>query len=158
MTGNPLHYFRIQIEEVSSNLRSLDSRLSKIETHQYQVTNYMRDYSIRLYLLPSTDYNVSIESVTITGERSSVKYVEFRMPSTVNFNGDLEVKMNDTSPTIFLNIPRVLNDTRDSVLRVIVKGPNPCEQFTELPATLSAQLDIKKYDIAWQAAEVSVRA
>lgn len=112
---------------------------------------------MRFYLLASTDYSISIKSVTITGEHSEhVSCVEFRTPSTINFSGDLEVKTHESNSTIFLNIPRVLNDTYDSVLHVIVNGPYPCEQYTKLPMNLQMQVGLKMKDIAWQAAEVSV--
>lgn len=151
-TGSPLNYFLIQIQQLSSRLRSL--QLLEIETLEYQVTNYTRDYSMRLYLLPSTNYNISIESVTITGEKSNVKSMALRTPSTINFSEDLQVKKYNSM--VFLSIPHVLNDTYDSILRIIVKGPNPCEQYTEISPSLMEQIGMKMHDVVWQAAEISV--
>lgn len=131
-------------------------RTAKIDTHLFWVINYTRDYSERLYLLPSTDYNIFIQSVTNTSKQSNIEKVEFRTPSAIDFNGNLEFKVQASTSTVLLNMPDVLNDTSNSMLHVIVKGPNSCRQYLKLPESLSEKLGVMNYEIIWQAAEVSV--
>lgn len=116
----------------------------------------MRNYSEQLYLFPSTKYQIYISAVTVANVASKLKYVEIQTPSTMSFDGDLEVMVDKFYSTISLNIPPVLNDTYDSKMHIIVKGPNACEQHSEVPESLRSQANVKMYDIAWQAAEVSV--
>ncbi|CAL1680481.1 unnamed protein product [Lasius platythorax] len=155
-TGEHLKSFRIEIVEISSNLRKEWSALqsSQSKMHEYPVTHYLRNYSERLYLLPSTQYIIHIQAVTIANKSSSIKYVEIRTPSTIAFDGDLEV-VHKSNSTISLNIPPVFNDTHESRMHVIVKGPHPCEQYSEVPEDLRLHAGVKIYDVAWQAAEVS---
>lgn len=116
----------------------------------------MRNYSKELYLFPSTQYRIHINAVTVANVASKNKYIEVDTPSTIGFDGDLKVMIDKFSSMILLNIPHVLNDTYDSKMHIIVKGPNVCEQHSKVPESLHSQANIKMYDIAWQAAEVSV--
>ncbi|XP_011873328.1 PREDICTED: receptor-type tyrosine-protein phosphatase F-like [Vollenhovia emeryi] len=152
-TGRPLKSFRIEIEETFSNLRIFQSAINKI--YIYPVTQYMRNYAIRLYLFSSTRYIISIRAVTFENKFSSSKFVKFRTPSTAAFDDNLKATVDKSDSTILLNIPTVLNDTRNSVTHIIVKGPNLCEQYTEVPENLRAQAGVKMDEIAWQAAEVT---
>lgn len=156
-TGDHLRSFRIRIQEISSNLRKRISRSPINETLEYPVAQYMRNYTERLYLFPSTKYVVHIQAVTVENKSSDAKLVEIHTPSTAAFDGVLDVMVDKSDSTILLNIPSVLNDTRDSVMHIIVKGPkNLCEQYSEVPEHLRARAGVKMYEIAWQAAEVPV--
>ncbi|KAL6423361.1 hypothetical protein ACFW04_010167 [Cataglyphis niger] len=156
-TGDHLQSFHIWIQEISSNLRRqrLASRSPRNDVYEYPVTRYMRNYSEQLYLFPSTKYQIYIKAVTVANVASKLKYVEIQTPSTMSFDGDLEVMVDKFYSTISLNIPPVQNDTYDSKMHIIVKGPNACEQHSEVPESLRSQANVKMYDIAWQAAEVS---
>lgn len=116
----------------------------------------MRNYSTRLYLFPSTQYRIHIKAVTVANMIGENKYIEVHTPSTIGFDGDLEVTIDKFHSMILLNIPSVQNDTHDSKMHIIVKGPNVCEQHSEVPESLRSHANVKMYDIAWQAAEVSV--
>lgn len=157
-TGGHLQSFHIRVQEISSNLRKqkLDRRSPHKDVYEFPVTRYMRNYSERLYLFPSTLYRIYIQAVTTANVTSKVKYVELETPSTIGFDGDLKVTVDKFYSMILLNVPRVLNDTHDSKMHIIVKGPHPCEQHSEVPKRLHAKANIKMYDIAWQAAEGSV--
>ena len=154
-TGAPLEYFRIRIEEISSNLRRRPSRSFMGEIFEYPVTQYMRNYSKQLYLFPSTQYNIYIQAVTIENKSSNTKFVEVHTPSTAVFDGVLDM-IDKFDSTILLNIPFVINDTQDSMMYVIIKGHNPCEQYLKIPEKLRTRAGIKINEIAWLAAEVSV--
>lgn len=116
----------------------------------------MRNYSERLHLFPSTQYCIYIRAVTIGNVNSESKCVKVETPSTIGFDGDLKFMVDKFYSMISLNIPPVLNDTHGSKMHIIVKGPNPCEQHSKVPKRLRSQANVKMYDIAWQAAEVSV--
>lgn len=157
-TGGHLQSFHIWIQEISSNLKKqrLVSRSLRNDVYEYPVAHYMRNYSERLYLFPSTQYRIWIKAVTVANVASKPECVKIQTPSTIGFDGDLKVMINTFYSTISLNIPPVLNDTDDSKMHIIVKGPNVCKQHSEVPENLRSQANVKMYDIAWQAAEVSV--
>ncbi|TGZ36220.1 Receptor-type tyrosine-protein phosphatase mu [Temnothorax longispinosus] len=127
------------------------------KTLEYPVTQYMRNYTKRLYLFPSTQYVVYIQAVTIANKSSSTKFVKIDTPSIAVFDGVLDVMVNKSDSTILLNIPSVLNDTQDSMMHIIVKGSNLCKQYSEVPENLQKRAGVKIDEIAWQAAEVSTR-
>lgn len=154
-TGDHLRSFRIQIQETFSNLRKRISRSLVHKIHEYPVTQYMRNYTERLYLFPSTQYEIHLQAVTVANKSSSTKFVEIHTPSTTVFDGVLDM-VDKSDSTILLNIPSVLNDTRNSVTHIIVKGSNTCEQYSEVPMNLRTLAGVKMYEIAWQAAEVLV--
>ncbi|XP_071640949.1 uncharacterized protein [Temnothorax longispinosus] len=153
-TGGHLRYFRIRIQEIFSNLRKNISLSPINETLEYPVTQYMRNYTERLHLFPSTQYVIYIQAVTIANKSSITKFVKIDTPSTAAFDGVLDVIVNKSDSTILLNIPSVLNDTQDSMMHIIVKGPNLCEQYLEVPENLRERVGVKMGEIAWQAAKV----
>jgi len=126
------------------------------ETLEYPVTQYMRNYTERMYLFPSTQYIIYIQAVTVANKSSDAKFVKIHTPSTANFDGVLNATVDKSESTILLNIPPVLNDTQESVMHIIVKGPNLCEQYSEVPENLQVRAGLKKNETAWQAAKVLV--
>lgn len=154
-TGGHLRSFRIQIQKIFSNLRKRISRSLITEILEFPVTQYMRNYTERLYLFPSTQYVIYIQAVTVTNVSSSTKFLKIHTPSTAIFDGVLDM-VDKSDSTILLNIPAVLNDTQDSMINIIVKGPNVCEQYSEVPENLRTLAGVQMYEIAWQAAEVLV--
>ncbi|CAL1680484.1 unnamed protein product [Lasius platythorax] len=156
-TGDHLKSFNIIVQEISSNLTRprLDKRSPRSDVYEFPVIQYMRNYSERLHLFPSTKYHIYIRAVTIANVNSESKCKEVKTPSTIGFDGDLKFMVDKFYSMISLNIPPVLNDTHGSKMHIIVKGPNPCEQHSKVPKRLRSQANVKMYDIAWQAAEVS---
>lgn len=155
ITGERLQYFCIRVNKLSSNLKKSISQSIGNETYEYPITDYKRNYSQRLYLFPSTQYVISIAAVT-TAHKSSIKIEQvLRMPSNIGFDGDLKIIPKSNS-MMLLHIPDVLNDTFNSITHIIVKGPNPCKQYSKLPESLRMLTDVKMYHIAWQAAILSV--
>jgi len=116
----------------------------------------MRNYTKRLYLFPSTQYIIYIQAVTVANKSSDAQFVKIRTPSTAIFDGVLNATVDKSESTILLNIPSVLNDTQESVMHIIVKGPNPCEQYSEVLEDLRIRAGVKKNETAWQAAKVLV--
>ncbi|XP_028050002.2 receptor-type tyrosine-protein phosphatase T [Monomorium pharaonis] len=154
-TGGPLKSFRIRIQEISSNLKKRFIRSLRNEILEFPVIQYMRYYSERLYLFPSTRYIIYLQAVTVANKSSITKFVNISTPSTTAFDGVLNVMVNKSDSTILLNIPFVLNDTQDSMMHIIVKGPNLCKQYSNVPESLRARAGVKMYEFAWLAAEVS---
>lgn len=152
-TGRPLRCFRIMIQKISSDLRSNIWQSPKSEEYEYSVTNYARNYTKRLYLLTSTRYNISIQTVTITNETSNTISLEVRTPSSIGLAGELEVSMQESDTVALLYIPKVLNDTRDSVTHILVIGPNGCERYAELPENLLVHAADDTTEYVWQAVE-----
>ncbi|RLU21510.1 hypothetical protein DMN91_005883 [Ooceraea biroi] len=162
-TGNHLKYFYIQIYLTSTNFQKLCEEDDLLKTRglpttvKLSVTNYTRYYSKRLYLFPSTRYIVSIQAVTYANKFSETMYKTFKTPSTLTFNGHLEYMLYDSIYTISLNIPPVLNNTQNSMMHIIVKGPQEtksCETHSKIPEDLQAYVGIDANDVAWQAAEL----
>jgi len=116
----------------------------------------MRNYSKQLYLFPSTQYFIYIQAVTVANKSSNTKFVKIDTPSTTVFDGVLDVMVDTSDSTILLNIPFVSNDTQDSTMHIIVKGPNLCEQYMEVPEKLRTRAGVKMNEIAWQVIEISV--
>ncbi|XP_039310239.1 uncharacterized protein LOC105203158 isoform X3 [Solenopsis invicta] len=157
-TSGHLKSFRIQIQVISSNLRRRFSQSLKNKTIECPVIQYMRIYSKRLYLFPSTQYKIHIQAVTVANGRSSTKFVEINTPSAIVFDGTLESIRDDSISTILLKIPSVSNDTRDSMMHIIVKGSNnTCEQFSEISEDLRGLVNVKINEMTWQVAKVSTK-
>lgn len=119
----------------------------------------MRYYDKRLNLLPSTRYIVSVQAVTYTNKFSKEAFKEFETPSSITFNGHLECAVND--PFVSLNVPSVLNDTRNSMMHIVVRGhprdAKSCQTFSRVPEDLQKYVGVDRADyVAWQAAELSV--
>jgi len=94
--------------------------------------------------------------VTVANKSSNTKFVKIDTPSTTVFDGVLDVMVDTSDSTILLNIPFVSNDTQDSTMHIIVKGPNLCEQYMEVPEKLRTRAGVKMNEIAWQVIEISV--
>ncbi|EFN87582.1 hypothetical protein EAI_07198 [Harpegnathos saltator] len=135
--GHHLRCFRITIQKTWSNLKN--SSLPESKTYEYLITHYMRNYSTRLYLLPSTRYNISIQTVAITNESSHINSLEILMPPNVDLDRKLKISTQSGS-IIQLHIPNVLNDTRDSITYIVLLESNICEQFAKLPKNLLAYI------------------
>ncbi|EFN87583.1 Receptor-type tyrosine-protein phosphatase kappa [Harpegnathos saltator] len=154
-TGGRLLCFKITIVQISSYLTNNYRRSAESMPHKFDVMNYQRNYSMQLFLLPSTQYNISIISVTTKRKNNSTSPLNFWTPSTINFNGDVTFDVHESDITISVNVPSIVNDTLNSILYIVVKGPNPCKNYLPPRKDLWEQAGMKKYDIAWQAVAVS---
>lgn len=155
-TGGHLRCFRIKVEEISSNLRNRMYLSAKIAIHEYSVINYMRQYSKRLYLSPSTKYVISIQTVTMTNVSSNTTSLEVRTSSSIDLDGEV-ILAQAPRATILMYTPEVLNDTFDSMTHIVVKGPNLCEQYTKLPKNLLVHAGKNIIgDHVWQVAKIPV--
>ncbi|XP_011640089.2 receptor-type tyrosine-protein phosphatase kappa-like [Pogonomyrmex barbatus] len=156
-TGDHLRSFRIQLVEISSDLkkRLVQGPTNKNWTYEYPVTQYMYNYSKRLYLYPSTKYLIYVQTVTIANRTRSSNSMEIYTPSTICFDGDLNVRVQKSN-SISLNIPSVVNDTQGSMMFVIIKGSNPCDQHLNLSKSLQVRAGLKMDEVAWLAAEVPI--
>ncbi|XP_076650147.1 receptor-type tyrosine-protein phosphatase delta [Halictus rubicundus] len=149
-TGGRLRRFNLIISTKSTNLRE-GAQLGPAR-REYPVENYQREYKDRLYLMPSTTYNISIVAETVEGLFSEEKFDRVHTPLAIAFEKDLTLEVRNESSMILLHIPVVLNDTRHSVMHVIVKGSQPCSHYTKASRVLTEEAGIDYYDTAWRAA------
>lgn len=143
--------------EISSNLRNRTRRSIDSKSYDVSVTNYTRRYNMRLYLSPSTQYNISIKSVTTENKESNTTTLSIWTPSTINFNGTVTFKENESESTISVHVPYIVNGTHNSTLYIIIKGSDsiPCKNYLQPSDDLLEQAGIKKYG-TWQAVAISV--
>ncbi|XP_032672132.1 receptor-type tyrosine-protein phosphatase F-like isoform X1 [Odontomachus brunneus] len=160
-TGRHLLQFMITVENVMSNLTDHLSRAVRSfnENSSYElsvaVTNYTPSYCAQLRLLPSTKYIISIISVTTENVNSNMSTLNFSTPSTVNFKGNITSEVYDSDSTIVVHIPQIVDDTRNSILYIIVKGPHrDCNNYVSPHKSLWKQAGVQMYDIFWQAAAI----
>lgn len=154
-TGGHLEKFVIRAEMISSRLKMQIPQ--KRAVYEYRVDEYQSLYSTKLHLFSSSIYEISIRAVTNTGLYGVEKREEARTLLAMAFEKELTMETRDS--TILLHIPPVLNDTKNSVTNVVVKGGQACQNYTELSPYLREKVGIKYYEIAWCAATfpVSIR-
>lgn len=156
-TGRRLDHFNITVEEVTSRLSVRVRRFIDNDSYVINVTNYRPRYETQLDLLPSTEYNISIKSVTIEDMESNTSTLNFWTFSTVNFSGKLNSSVHEAESTIQVNIPDIMNSTRSSMLYVIVKGQHgDCKDYVLPNRSLWEKADVSKNDVFWQVAAISV--
>jgi len=156
-TGNSLKQFRIEICLISTNLQKFHEKEDTWCTNiAFAVTSYAAYYSKQLYLLPSTRYSIGIQAITYARKFGKMMHVTFETLPMLKFNGQLNYKSSGT--TILLNIPIVANNTKNSLIHIIVKGL-PEDRFCKnmhIPEDLRVRAGINVNDDAWQAAELPV--
>lgn len=156
-TGNPLECFHIRIYLISTNLETVrQDEVFKNRDVNFQIEAYSPSYRKRLYLFPSTRYLANIQAITEEDRKSKPVYKLFETPSSLMFSDQLKYKVYDSDSTIFLYIPPVLHNIRDSMLNVIIKARRDfklCEGYSKVPKKLQMQADINVNDVAWLAAE-----
>lgn len=158
-TGGHLQKFVIRAEMISSRLKMQIPQSQKLTLYEYRVEEYQSRYSTILHLLSSSIYEISIRAVTNTGLYGEEKFGQVRTLLAMAFEKELTMEMRDTDSTILLHIPPILNDTKNSVTNVVIKGSQACQNYTELSPYLREKMGIKYYEIAWCAAKfpVSIR-
>ncbi|XP_076679005.1 receptor-type tyrosine-protein phosphatase F [Andrena cerasifolii] len=150
-TGGHLKKFIIVAEMVSSNLRvQIQHQLNVIVEHP--VKEYRILYTEQLRLLPSSDYRISIFPATNADLRGAKRVANVQTPLAIAFEKELTSDASIDDSTISLHIPNVLNDTRNSLMNVIVKGPRTCEHPALLSPRLQEKVGIKEHEINWLAA------
>ncbi|XP_006558601.1 receptor-type tyrosine-protein phosphatase kappa [Apis mellifera] len=153
-TGGRLEKFVIRAEMISSRLKMQIPRSRKRTVYEYRVEEYRSSYSTKLHLLSSSIYEISIRAVTNTGLHGEEKIGEVSTLLAMAFEKELTMEMSDTDSTILLHIPPILNDTKNSVTNVVIKGSQiACKNYTELSPYLREKMGIKYYEIAWCAAK-----
>ncbi|KAG7189118.1 hypothetical protein KM043_008691 [Ampulex compressa] len=150
-SGGPLKRFLIRVQMLMTNRR--DGLVPSQETIiEYPIKRPMRFYNFPLYLASSSSYKIVL--CIVTNRRTcfieDIKQID--TPLAIAFDGELRFEIREGESTIDLHIPPVLNDTKTSITHVIVKGPQPCEQYTELNGDLKEAIHVKDYEVAWRAA------
>lgn len=152
--GHEFCCFHITVQQISSNLKSNASRSLENETLGNSITYNMRDYRKRLNLLPSTLYNISIETMMMSNETEKLKKsFQLQTLASVGLDGKLRILTQKTDPLIQLRMPKILNDTLDSVTYIILIKPDICEQNIELPKILLEHISKDKMERIWQVVE-----
>ncbi|XP_034178249.2 uncharacterized protein LOC117603333 [Osmia lignaria lignaria] len=149
-SGGRLVSFRIIVEIISSRLRIKIQRSQMLSFHKYSIDHYRSQYYKELHLLSSTTYKISIYAVTNTGLVGATDVTEVQTPSSMGFKKNSSSEVHQTSSTISLHIPAVLNDTRNSLTTVVVQGPRACEHYEKLNPYLSKKVGIEYYENVWR--------
>lgn len=102
----------------------------------------MRYYNKQLYLSPSTLYHIHIQAVTVMDKISAINTVIIQTPTTIDFDGNINIMIQEPNSTILINIPPVMNETCNSIMHIIVKGSNFCEQYSKVPEILQAEINM----------------
>ncbi|XP_026666745.1 receptor-type tyrosine-protein phosphatase T-like isoform X2 [Ceratina calcarata] len=150
-TGEHLQKFIISVQMISSNLRMEINQSQRGVIHEYKIEKYQLTYNEKLYLLPSSAYKISIQAVTIAEVYGETKVTKVETSLAIKFENELRADVRDSDSMILLHIPKVLNDTKQSTMHVIVKGSQACTD-EKLPAYLSEKTGIEHHDEAWYAA------
>lgn len=146
----------IDVEIISSRLEKLKDYFHKnVKNIDLPIQEYKKDYSTRVYLLPSTLYKISIKATTKSQNGSeSIAHIETR--STLSFEFEPHLIVGDDS-TIKLVIPSIINNTVNSLLNIVVKGGSMCEQGTILESNLETDVGLEYHESAWLAASFAVK-
>ncbi|KZC07125.1 Receptor-type tyrosine-protein phosphatase T [Dufourea novaeangliae] len=154
-TGRGLETFLINIQMISSNLRTQSTASQYNIYAQYFVEKYQVWYNYQLYLLPSSTYKITIFAKTIDQTYSGEKSTIVETPLAMEFESEPTFEVSAADSTVLLHIPVVLNDTKNSITYVAVEGPHPCNNHAKLNTFLSAKAGIKDHDMSWRAAMFS---
>ncbi|XP_014610678.1 PREDICTED: uncharacterized protein LOC106790368 [Polistes canadensis] len=154
-TNTPLDKFDIQIQMLDNNLKENNWKSVRNKYYYYKIKKYQQQYNWRINLLSSTTYNISVQAVTIKNETSELKSSMIRTPDSITFENNKLSYMVESNTSILLKIPRLLNDTKNSKMFIVIKGEHPCKRYTKLNNYLRESTNIKNNEIAWLAASFS---
>lgn len=108
-------------------------------------------------MFPSSQYNISIQTVTIKDKISDMHSLAIRTPSNMHISGELEVSAEESDSAIYLYIPRVMNDTRDSITYIGLVEPDICKTRARIPENLLMQADEERTEYVTQVDKNSVK-
>ncbi|XP_017788720.1 PREDICTED: receptor-type tyrosine-protein phosphatase kappa-like [Habropoda laboriosa] len=151
-TGGHLDKFVISAEMISSRLKMEIPRSRRGTIYVYHVKEYRSEYNETLHLLSSSTYKISIRGMTNTETYGERKIVEVKTPPAIGFEKELIAEVQREDSTILLHVPAVLNDTKDSLMNVVVKGPQVCTNREKLIPYLLEKAGIEDHEIAWKVA------
>nr|KAF7433901.1 hypothetical protein H0235_002092 [Vespula pensylvanica] len=156
-TSVSLAEFLIRAEVIESNLRGENfvSDGERRRSCRYRIVDYRREYETTMNLLSSTEYRLSVLAVTIDKKEGEKKIISIRTPNSVAFEEEKLTYAVVSNTTILLKIPKVVNDTKNSTMYVVVKGKYPCKQYTRLNEYLTREASVKRDESAWLAATFS---
>lgn len=121
---------------------------------QFPISSYKIDYNTALNLLPSTRYKISIQGMnTLRGEVSST---EIETASSLAFEFEPQPIVDNEESQINIIIPPIVNNTKGSLLHIIVKGPSICKQGTMLSSALEKDIGVEYHEVAWRVATLPV--
>nr|XP_031832321.1 receptor-type tyrosine-protein phosphatase F-like isoform X1 [Nomia melanderi]XP_031832322.1 receptor-type tyrosine-protein phosphatase F-like isoform X1 [Nomia melanderi]XP_031832323.1 receptor-type tyrosine-protein phosphatase F-like isoform X1 [Nomia melanderi]XP_031832325.1 receptor-type tyrosine-protein phosphatase F-like isoform X1 [Nomia melanderi]XP_031832326.1 receptor-type tyrosine-protein phosphatase F-like isoform X1 [Nomia melanderi]XP_031832327.1 receptor-type tyrosine-protein len=149
-TGGQLRRFLIFTETISTCLKS--AKLKEKSPYEYPVLKYQALYNKQFHLMPSTAYNIKIIVETIAGAKSSEMSKQVKTPSATGFKNDPTVETGTEDSTVLLHIPAIVNDTKNSVMHVVVIGSKPCDHSAKATPVRSEKTNITFIEIAWRVA------
>lgn len=154
-TGGHLEKFIVVVNMLSSNL-TMQIRQPLMNVAEHVVKEYHILYTEQLHLLPSSVYKISIHAATNTNVHGEMKFAMVQTPLAIAFEKKLTSNAIIDDSTISLHIPNVLNDTRRSLMNVVVKGPRTCKHSLVLSPRVQEKVGIKEHEIHWLAATFPV--
>ncbi|XP_033331978.2 uncharacterized protein LOC117223682 isoform X1 [Megalopta genalis] len=154
LTVQRLRQFVLSVRRTSTRLRT-STQLASFES-EYPVKEYEIQYNHRLNLMPSSVYEITIFAETIQGTIGMEKLDSVETPSAIEFESEPTVQIRNESSIVLLQIPAVLNDTRDSTINVVVlrndTNSRVCNDNAEAARIFCEKTRIKCYGPVWWAA------
>ncbi|XP_014300216.1 receptor-type tyrosine-protein phosphatase delta [Microplitis demolitor] len=148
-TGGPMKKFVVYYKIISTQLEKVPNSYD-FSSIQFPISSYKIDYNTALNLLPSTRYKISIQGMnTLRGEVSST---EIETASSLAFEFEPQPIVDNEESQINIIIPPIVNNTKGSLLHIIVKGPSICKQGTMLSSALEKDIGVEYHEVAWRVA------
>ncbi|XP_034938749.1 LOW QUALITY PROTEIN: receptor-type tyrosine-protein phosphatase T-like [Chelonus insularis] len=150
ITGGPIKQFVIIPKIIDTELKNYPYSKNS-ETKNVPISKYEPEYSTYLYLQPSTRYTIFIQGKTATQSgKQSQEIIETACALDFQYKPH-PVPDNDTS-LINIVIPPIVNNTKDSKLHIIVKGPSICKQGGTLSEQMAKDIEVDYHEVAWRVA------
>ncbi|XP_066594941.1 uncharacterized protein [Prorops nasuta] len=151
ISGGRIKEFSIIAIFMNSDL--LDNTGEIIRTYfTHEITEYKIQYDHQIRLLPSSEYIVSIHAVTIYNEVGHIKNIDVQTPASFAFETPLNAEVIMSESIIHLHVPRIINNTKHSIMNIIVKGGYPCKQHKSLNERLLKEANVEPHEYVWIAA------
>lgn len=127
----------------------------------FPITDYLKFYTTQLQLLPSTHYNITVRGLIylngIFDKEGKPSSAEIETNSSPDFaTQPRQPVVNENGPLIDMIIPSVVNNTRGSMLHIIVKSSSTCDHYSKLNANLEKHVKLEYHEVAWRAATLWV--
>ncbi|KAK0162464.1 hypothetical protein PV327_006239 [Microctonus hyperodae] len=155
-TGGPMNEFKIKYEEKSTRLIKNshdDKTIMKIINFPIDRSNYQKFYSTKLYLLPSTQYEIHIQGVIKRAKSELIGNSSIRTIETTSsfswLNKKPSFKINNESYSVTIFLPEIANNTRNNQVHIVVIGQLECPNLSLVDERLAGDLEIKDDEIAW---------
>ncbi|XP_066594942.1 receptor-type tyrosine-protein phosphatase F-like [Prorops nasuta] len=151
ISGGRIQEFTIIVNLLNSDLLNTTEFPKRIIS-RHNVGEYQTQYYHQVHLMPSSGYDISVHAVTVGNQIGSSKTIGVQTPVSFAFEKPLKAEVSSSESIIHLYIPRILNNTKHSIMNIVVKGGPPCNQHKNLNAQLLKEANVESHEFAWIAA------